>query len=1365
MSATEAKRFILVALLFAMAVVTVSVRAAVLTPVTVTGFNRDVVVENTATGPPYTNFALNFNAGENTAFYQTNLPGKANGLPLTGRFTNSADGTIFQLQPYTASNALVLSSDTGTSNAPLTLTSPAMYSRIAVLADSGNGDAVGSGSLTLRFNDNSTFVTNYYAPDWFNNNSGSFYSVALQGFARVNLTNGNADGAPSNPRLYQSTINVFSLLGATNKPLSSLTFVKPSTAKSTGIYGISGLLSSAVTLPAVTNFGASNVLATSARLAGQVISTGDEVPLVTIYYGTNDGGANAAAWSNSVSLGYQGGAFAQTVSSLTSGRPYYFRASAQNAAGTTWAAPSLSFFTPFPAPAIITNLPASSITPFTAALNGQVLTNGGDVPSITIYYGPSNGGTTPGAWARSVSLGVQNGFFSKPVFNLSSNSTYFFTAFASNAFGVSWAAPSQSFTTISALPPPIPVLTHHNDNNRSGDNLNESSLNVGNVNTNTFGLLYSRPVDDQIYAQPLIATNVPIPGKGTHNLLLVATVNDSVYAFDADNAGVATPYWQTNFTGVFNGTNVVAVRNTDMTNACGGNYRDFSGNIGIVGTPVIDPATRIVYFVARTKEFTALTTNFVQRLYALDLATGTNRIDPVVISGSFAGGLATFDQLRNNQRPAITLANGNIFICWSSHCDWGPYHGWVMVYDANTLTQLAAYCDTPTGSNGGIWMSGQGPAADASGNVFLSVGNGSVGVSTNAADPTNRAMSFLKLNGADLSIMSWFTPYNWSFLNGGDWDLGSGGLLLPPGTTLAIGGGKSSSTVPANLYVVNRDNMGGLSLGSSDTNIIQAIPVTPTGLGFNHIHGAPVWWDAADGSYMYVWGESDRLHQFKFDKVNSVFFLPAAAQSPTPAWINGMTGGMLSLSANGTNAGTGILWGSHQFTGDANQAVRPGILHAYDAQNVTNELWNSEQFSPRDSVGSYAKFVPPTVANGKVYLATFSDRLNVYGLLPGGPPVVYQQPQSTTRFFRDPVVLSVAAGGSAPLVYRWFLNGTNAIAGATNSSLIIPSVQFSDAGTYSCVITNASGSTNSASAVLSVGANPTISYAETVLADDPIAYWRLDETNGSIAHDAWGGHDGQFFNVSLNQPGYNTNDTDPAAAFGIISNPDSYVGNIQGIDFSTSANNAAFSIEAWVNGPTQTNDSGIVTFGYGGGGEQFNLDTGGTGHRFRFGVRDANNVAHNAAGTLGPSNTWQHLVGVCDEAHSLVRLYVNGVSNANATISGGVQMGTSPVSIGSRQKDFGSTYTLNFIGSIDEVAIYDYALSPAQILNHYLAGTNPVVSLYVERLGTNNTLLWSPGALQASPIIGGPFTNVPGAAPPYNINPTDPTRLFRVKVR
>lgn len=274
-------------------------------------------------------------------------------------------------------------------------------------------------------------------------------------------------------------------------------------------------------------------------------------------------------------------------------------------------------------------------------------------------------------------------------------------------------------------------------------------------------------------------------------------------------------------------------------------------------------------------------------------------------------------------------------------------------------------------------MSGQAPSADANGNLFLSTGNGTVGSSGNPQDTINRGESFLKLirNGTNFTIASWFTPYNYSSLESGDIDLGSAGLLLIPGTALALSGGKQGT-----LYLVNRDNMGGLS-GSTgaDTNIVQSIA-----LGSHQIHGGPVWWDGPGAAYAYVWAASDRLRQYQYLPASGTLGVPNFAQSTVLA-APGQPGGILAVSANGTNAGTGILWAARQLNGNANQAVQPGILHAFNAQNITNELWNSEQLSARDSVGLFAKFVPPTVAGGKVYLATFSNRLNVYGLLPPPP--------------------------------------------------------------------------------------------------------------------------------------------------------------------------------------------------------------------------------------------------------------------------------------------------------------------------------------------------------------------------------------------
>lgn len=531
----------------------------------------------------------------------------------------------------------------------------------------------------------------------------------------------------------------------------------------------------------------------------------------------------------------------------------------------------------------------------------------------------------------------------------------------------------------------VAVLTEHNNLSHTGANLEETTLTTENVNTNTFGLLYTRPVDDQIYAQPLIMTNVNIPGQGVHNIVIVATVNDTIYTFDADDPTVEAPYWTRSF---INPPAIVPPNRLDFNaiGACGGNYQDFTGNIGIVSTPVIDPATGTIYLIARTKE---PGNTFVQRLHALDIQTGEERPNsPVVINATYpgtgagsAGDVITFDPEREAQRAALVLVNGVVYIAWASHCDLGPYHGWIMGYDSTNLQQVVVYNDTPDGSDGGIWMSGEGISADSSGNLYVGVGNGSVGTRENPRDTINRGESFLKLvrNGSNLRVASWFTPYNYQQLERGDTDLSGAGLILIPGTTLTFSGGKQGIG-----YLVDYEHMGGLSYSGADTNIPQSFAVSPY-----HIHGGMVWWDGPTGSFGYISPCATSLQQYKFDRSINRFVLPAFARSSTST-PGGEPGGILALSANGSNAVSGILWASHQLNGDANHTTLPGILHAYDARNVSHELWNSEQISARDAVGDCAKFVPPTVANGKVYLATFSGRLDVYGLASGwvSPPTI-----------------------------------------------------------------------------------------------------------------------------------------------------------------------------------------------------------------------------------------------------------------------------------------------------------------------------------------------------------------------------------------
>jgi len=537
----------------------------------------------------------------------------------------------------------------------------------------------------------------------------------------------------------------------------------------------------------------------------------------------------------------------------------------------------------------------------------------------------------------------------------------------------------------------VSVLTQHNDIARSGVNSAETVLNVANVGSPAFGKIFARTVDDQIYTQPLIALGVDIPNKGKHDVVYVATVAGTVYAFDATTASASDPLWKTNVVPA----GARPTQNTDMNaggmlgGACAGNYVDFSGNMGIVGTPVIDPASNTLYFVARTVEGGQQ----VQRFHALDMRDGTARPNsPVTITASVPGsgdgskgGSVKFQPLYENQRTALLLLNGTVYIGWSGECDWGPYHGWLMGYDAKTLAQVMVFNTTPDGQAGGVWQSGQGPASDGT-SIFVVTGNGTVG--DKGGDPRslrNRALSFLKLsrNSATLNIDSWFTPYNNEYLNYGDLDLGSAGMTFIPGTHLAVAGGKGGW-----LYVVDRDSMGGLSNSTTaDDNIVQFMNVNAP----YHIHGSPVFWQGPTGSRLFVWAEEDKLKAYPFLAASytpgsKVFDLDKVEASVVQAPYQGipdkklMPGGALSVSANGSVPHTGIVWASHQFTGDANNDVRPGILRAINAENVTQELWNSQNNPTQDDCGLFAKFAPPTVANGKVYLASFSNQLCVYGL-------------------------------------------------------------------------------------------------------------------------------------------------------------------------------------------------------------------------------------------------------------------------------------------------------------------------------------------------------------------------------------------------
>ena len=520
-------------------------------------------------------------------------------------------------------------------------------------------------------------------------------------------------------------------------------------------------------------------------------------------------------------------------------------------------------------------------------------------------------------------------------------------------------------------PPPIPnpqsvsVLTQHNDNTRAGWNDNEAALTTSNVNVQQFGKVFTLPVDDQVYAQPLVVGHVSI-GGGAHNVVYVATVNNTLYAFDGDDG---TLYWRRSLTAA----GMRPPTRFDMTGACGGTYQDFSGNIGIVGTPTIDAARGTIYVVARSTSGSS----FVQYLHAVNIVDG-NEIagSPTKITATSSGngdgsvsGVISFDARRQNQRQGLTVVDGIVYVTFSSHCDWGPYHGWILGYDAATLQQQVVYNATPDGYAAGMWESGMGMAADATGNLYVVTGNGTVGVTGDPTNLRNRGESALKLtrSGSALQVASYFTPQNFQFLEDYDLDYGGMGAFLIPNSAYYLTGAKDG-----NLYLLNKDQMGGYVPSG---NQVQQVVTLSSGA---NMHCQPAYYKGSSKEFVYVWSENDPLRAIPFDRASSM--LDAPGQLFGGVGPTGQNGAVLSVSSNGAQDGTGILWASYAFSGDAEHGIKPGILRAFDANDVRKELWNNQQNSARDGAGYYAKFAAPTIANGHVYLPTFSNQIVVYGL-------------------------------------------------------------------------------------------------------------------------------------------------------------------------------------------------------------------------------------------------------------------------------------------------------------------------------------------------------------------------------------------------
>jgi PQQ-like domain len=502
------------------------------------------------------------------------------------------------------------------------------------------------------------------------------------------------------------------------------------------------------------------------------------------------------------------------------------------------------------------------------------------------------------------------------------------------------------------------VFTWHNDNARTGQNLEEVTLTPANVSKSQFGKLFSQPVDGFVYAQPLWAPLVTIGGS-KHNVAYVATENNSVYAFDADTSQKAL--WHVSL-----GTPVPAADTGDTT--------DLVPQLGITGTPVIDPTTNTLYVVAETKDGGGA---YSHRLHALDLATGAEKFGgPVTIhpsvpgtGGNSSGGTVAFSPIDHFQRPALLLAGGVVYVPFGSNGDMDPgiSHGWVVAFGASSLTQGMAYCTSPDGNMASLWSSGGGIAVDSSGTLYFETGNGSFDANTGGSDYGD---SVVKLSAAG-KVLDYFTPYNQETLSDNDVDLASAGLVLLPDQTGPVAHELIATGKPGWLYVVNRDDMGHYK-SSDNSQIVQSV-------------------EYADNSTNITGGDYATVAYFN----SSVYFADAGtpgdgklkaysltagrlSTSPTSESPTGYSypGATPSVSANGTK--NGIVWA---LEGQGYTPSTAPVLHAYDATDVGKELYNSDQAGSRDQPGPAVKFAVPTVANGKVYVATQTE-LTVFGLLP-----------------------------------------------------------------------------------------------------------------------------------------------------------------------------------------------------------------------------------------------------------------------------------------------------------------------------------------------------------------------------------------------
>lgn len=852
----------------------------------------------------------------------------------------------------------------------------------------------------------------------------------------------------------------------------------------------------------------------------------------------------------------------------------------------------------------------------------------------------------------------------------------------------------------------VNVLTSHNDAARDGLNAAETLLTPANVNQASFGKLFSYPVTGQIYAQPLYVSNLAVPSQGTHNVVFVVTENNDVYAFDANNNSGPTGglIWHKNM------GPAAATPNNDFGNRYGP-YHDINPQVGITSTPVIDLASNTMYLDAFTHDGTGL---YSHHIHALDLGTGNDKVTPMLVAATFPGngagssnGTISFVADLDLQRPALSLVNGVLYVAYSSYADTDPYHGWVLGFDPATLHLLSVFNTTPnflgpnpasTAGEGGIWQSGSGLASDGS-SLFFFTGNGDFNASL--GDYGDTALRLSTTGG--LSVSGYFTPSNQLSLSNADEDLGSGGVMLLPDSVgsashphLMVGSGKQGL-----MYLIDRDNLGGYDPNAD--HVVQEVS-----LG----HGT---WDspAYFNGQIYYQAVGDVLKAFSI--INGVMSNAPVSQSSIGYGGQGATP---SVSSNGTT--NGIVWDTQW---DSSHAV----LRAYDATDVSKELYDSNQAGTRDQLGAGVKFAVPTIADGEAFVGT-GNALAIFGLLapPTSPPAA-------------PTALTAMAAGSSQINLTWVDNSNNESGFKIERStdgMNFTQVGLASANATSYSDTNLNAVTQyyyrvRATNVLGDSQYTSIANATTAALGAPVAVYTFDEGSGTTAADSAGGNNGTLVGNTL--PQWVAGRIGPHAL--------SFSGD--GAFLSTTAQSAVqtaqdlspvlggtATLTAWIK-TTQTGNNTLWSAPAITGVEQA-----GAGNDIRYGYIDASGDigvgTGNGPGAVSTSpindGNWHHVAFTRDAVSGVVQVFVDGMLNSSATDPAGPI--TSQFRLIGAQSDVagdgvtfqGATY---FNGQLDDIHIYNAVLSNNQIAALGEIPATPTLTSATPSSTTMVTLAWS----------------------------------------